>query len=78
MREARARPDGEAQATLEVEECDGAVLELLADDALGREAEAVAVERDRAMQVVHAQREHGDPWFHERTPSHPTHLDRPR
>src|SRR5438128_2156246 len=62
--DAGPRPERELQAGLQVEEGDGAVLELLADDALRRQAEAVAVEAQRPLQVVDAQGEHGDPRFH--------------
>ena len=48
MGEALARPERQTKTRLEVEEGDGAVLELLADDAVRREAEAVAVEVQRA------------------------------
>src|SRR5439155_13346616 len=59
--DAGSRPDGELQAALQVEERDGAVLELLADDAVGRQSEAVPVEPERPLQIVDAQGEHGDP-----------------
>src|SRR5690606_23623884 len=64
--DALARPDREAQPALELEERDGAVLELLADQAAGREAEAVAVEAQRALEVVDAEGEDGQLRLHDR------------
>jgi len=49
---------------LQIEEGDRAVLELLADDAFGAQAEAVTVEVDRALQVADAQRDQGYPGFY--------------
>ena len=54
MRKARARPHRETQARLQIEEGDGAVLEFPADDAFGGKAEPVAVEGERAFEVVDA------------------------
>jgi hypothetical protein len=60
-RQALARPQRETQARLQIEEGDRAVLELLADDAFGAQAEAVTIEADRALQVADAQRDQGYP-----------------
>src|SRR5215211_6100317 len=53
-REVASLPDGEDEAVLQLEEGDGAVLVFRADDAVGGQAEAVAIERDRSLQVVDA------------------------
>jgi hypothetical protein len=62
--DAFAEPEPELQARLQVEENDRAVLELLADDALGRQAQAIAIEAERPLQVVDADRDQGDPRLH--------------
>jgi hypothetical protein len=64
MGDAVARPYPELQPALQLEERDRAVLELLADDALGLQAQAVAVEPQRPLQVVHAERDERDPGLH--------------
>ena len=43
MRDALARPESQPEPCLQMDEDDGSMLELLADDAFGREAESVAV-----------------------------------
>jgi hypothetical protein len=63
-RQALARPQRETQARLQIEERDRAVLELLADDAFGAQAEAVTVEADRFLEIVDAQRDQGYPGFY--------------
>ena len=64
MRNVGARPERELEAGLQVEEDDSAMLELLADDALRGQAEAVAVEDERPLQVVDAEGNEGDARFH--------------
>ena len=64
MGKAGARPDRQLEAVLEVEEGDGAIFELLADDAGGRQAKSIPVERDRALQVVDTERDQRNAWFH--------------
>jgi hypothetical protein len=59
-----AREGGELQPGLHLEEGDGAVFELLADDPGRGEAEAVAVEGDGAREVVDAEGKEGDAGFH--------------
>ena len=63
MGEARARPDRKLQACLQVEEGDGAMLELLTDDPLGRKAKAVPVERDGALKILDGKRDDRDAGF---------------
>ena len=58
-RQALARPQRETHARLQIEEGDRAVLELLADDAFGVQAEAVTVEADRLLQIVNRQGDQG-------------------
>src|SRR5690606_15944498 len=65
-REAASRPQGQAQARLQVEERDRAVLELLADDAFRRPSEAVPVEAYRPVEVVDTESDQGDVRLHGR------------
>ena len=64
VRKTDARPEREPEAFLQVEERDGAVFEFRADDALRREAQTVAIEAHRTLEIVHAKREHRDPCLH--------------
>src|SRR5262245_32178989 len=64
--QAPARPERELQTGLEIEERDRPVFELRADDAFGLEAEPVAIELDRSLEVVDAECDEGYPRFHER------------
>ncbi|MNT93368.1 hypothetical protein D3C72_2348250 [compost metagenome] len=64
MRKTGARPDCQLQSGLQVEEGHGAVLELLADDACGGQAQAVAVEAHRTLQVIDTQRDQRNPGSH--------------
>jgi hypothetical protein len=54
----------QAQTLQQIDEHDGAVFELLADDALGRQAKTLAVEAQRRFEVVHAKRDQSDAGFH--------------
>ncbi len=63
-REALAWPQRQLQPRLQIEECDGSVLELRADDALGAEAQTVSVERDRALEIIDPEREESDVRIH--------------
>ena len=54
----------------QVDENDGAALELGADDTLGREAKAIPVEPQRAVQITHTQSDDGEARFHPRTVAH--------
>jgi len=65
VRDAGARPQRQPEPGFEVKKCDGAVLELLADDAFGYESER-AVERERSRQIVDAERDERDARFHAR------------
>ncbi len=56
-REALARPQGQLEARLQIEESDSAILELAADDSLGAEAQTVAIERDGALEIIDPQGE---------------------
>src|SRR5262245_39470657 len=67
MSEALARPERELEPRLEVEEGDGTVLELGADDALGPESQAVVVEAQRSLEVVDAEGDERDPGLHARS-----------
>jgi hypothetical protein len=40
------------------------MLELPADDSFRREAESISIEGNRTLQIVHAEREHGQSWSH--------------
>jgi len=53
-------PDGEPKPWLQVEESDGPVLELRADDSFRREPQPIPVEPKRPLQIVHAQRDHSN------------------
>lgn len=64
MRQICATPQGEPQAILQVKERDGAVLELGADDPVRGKSQAVAIERNCALEVVHAESKYRDPGFH--------------
>ena len=55
VRKAATRPQRQFQPGLQVDEDDGAVLELGADDAGCREAEAIAVEPQRTVEVIDGQ-----------------------
>lgn len=64
VREARPRPERELQAGLELEERDGAVLELRADNAFGLQSEAVTVKANRSFEIVDAQGQERYPRLH--------------
>ncbi len=51
------RPDRELHTIRELEERNGAVLELTADDAFRRQPETVTIERERLLQIGDTQRE---------------------
>lgn len=55
VRDVAAREERQLQARLQVEEGDGALLELRAEDALGRETQAVAIEADGRFEIVDAE-----------------------
>jgi hypothetical protein len=65
MRQTGTRPERQLQARLQVEEGDRAMLEFPADDALRAEAESIAVEPHRPVQVVHPECDERDPRLHE-------------
>src|SRR5687768_2892282 len=67
MGETFARPDRKLQARLEVEERYRAMLELLSDDTRRLQPETVPIEPKRPLQVVDADGEHAEPWFHRNT-----------
>lgn len=54
MREVGAAEQGELQPRLQIEERDRAMFEFAADDAVGFQAEAVAVKPQRGFQIVDA------------------------
>ena len=58
-------PKAELEAGLKIEEGDSAVFVFGADDALGGPAKAVAVELQGGFEIVHAEGDEGDSWFHE-------------
>src|SRR5690606_30314597 len=66
--DARARPDRKPEAGLQVEEGDGAMLELPADDAFGVQAETVAVEMQGPLQIIHANGDDGHAGLHGESP----------
>jgi hypothetical protein len=55
------------QAVLEIEECDSTMFELRADDSPSRQTEAVSIKSERSLQIVDAESNDCDPWFHSRT-----------
>jgi hypothetical protein len=57
--DALAGPEPELQARLQLEESDRAVGELLADDTLGLQTQAVAIEAERPLQVIDPDRDEG-------------------
>ena len=69
MGDALARPQGQTQARLELDEHDSPVLELFADDAFCRKAQAVTVEAQGSVKVVDADRDDGDSWFQPEIPA---------
>ena len=64
VRDAVAGPERQTKAGLQIDEHHSPVLELRADDAVGRKAETVTLEAQRRLEIVDAQREHGDSRFH--------------
>lgn len=62
--DAAARPERQFETRFELEEGNGAILEFLADDALGAPAEAIAVERDGAFKVADAEGDKRDARLH--------------
>ncbi len=64
MRDVVACPDCQFNPGLQIEKRHRAVLEFPADDTFGRQAQPVAVERQRSFKVVDAQRDDGYAWFH--------------
>ena len=69
MGEIVASPDRELEPVLQLEEGNRPVLELSADDAFARESEPVAIEAQRAFQVVDADGQDGDPRLHDASPT---------
>src|SRR5262245_6569425 len=59
-----ALPNREFQARLKIKESDRPMFKLLSNDSFSREAHAVAVERERLFQIVHAKCNDGDSWLH--------------
>ena len=53
MSKTGARPHGKPQALLQVEECDSTMFELGSHDAGRAEAETIAIERHRTLQIIH-------------------------
>jgi hypothetical protein len=47
------------------------MFELSTDDSLGGQAETIAVEANRSLDIVDADREYFDVWFHHSTPASP-------
>src|SRR5438094_4691119 len=64
LREARSGPERELESRLQIEERHGAILELGADDTFGVQAQPVAVEPQRALEVVNAQGDERDARLH--------------
>src|SRR5690606_391263 len=64
VRNAAARPEREHDTAFQPEEGDSAVLELRPDDSVRLQAETVPVESAGLVEVVHAERDHGDARFH--------------
>src|SRR6476659_3921576 len=64
MRHAPAGPEGKLQTRFQLEECDRAVLEFIAHDSIARQAEAVAVEPQRFLEIVHPKRDESDSGLH--------------
>lgn len=62
--DAPARPQGQPQAHLHLEEGDRPVFGRLPDDPLRRQAEPIAVKAERPFEVIDAERDDGDTWFH--------------
>src|SRR4051794_20735755 len=67
----RPRPERELETGLQLEKGDSAVLELGADDALGRKAETVPVEPQCPIEIIHTEGDQGDIWLHIRLASEP-------
>ncbi|MXQ14076.1 transposase [Microvirga makkahensis] len=55
---------GHLHLRLKLENGNGSVRELLADDALGRQPETIAVERDGSLQILDPKRQHRNTWSH--------------
>lgn len=68
MRKVVARPECEPEAGLQIEERDGAVLELLPDDAVGPEPQAIAVEAHGPLEIVDADGQDRNTRLHEEHP----------
>ena len=60
----RLRPQSETQAALKLDEYNGAIFEPFADDALGWETQAIAVEAQRRFEVIDANGDHCDSRLH--------------
>jgi hypothetical protein len=58
VREIVTWPDGQLQSRLQVEKCDGTMLEFFADDAFRWQPKTVAIELKRSFQIVHSERYH--------------------
>src|SRR3712207_5427732 len=63
-------PERQDQVVVHAEEDHGAILELLARDALRLQAHPIAVEGKRPLEIIHAERQNVDPRLH--TGSSPT------
>lgn len=60
----RAGVKREDHASVHVDEDNCAILELLADDALGRQVQAIAIERQRRRKIVYGQGDDFEVGFH--------------
>src|SRR5690606_15371988 len=69
MRNARARPQRQAQARLQIEEGHRTVLELFADDPFSLKTEPVAIELQRFIEVFNAKGDDSNAWLHDDCPS---------
>ena len=59
-----AGPNGELQAMLEIEEGDGAMFKLHADDPLRRQTQPIAIKPQRSLQIVNSKSNDSDSRLH--------------
>src|SRR5690554_134458 len=63
-RKTGARHNCQLESATQFEECDSANLGIPPDDPFGWQPQPVTIERDRALDIVHTQRDHGNARFH--------------
>lgn len=62
MCKAFSRPQRQLQAITQIEECDGAILELFTDYSICRQPQPVPIEADSPFKVIYTKGDNGNSW----------------